>query len=335
MPLLSPRARGDRARPARLRRRALAAGRGRADRARARRSAPRPARRPRDRPRPHVAGNSLGAWVGLELGRIGAARSVTCLSPAGLWRGADRPEREPHPRVGAAPAPAGRRSRSAIPPLRRRALTTFSAHPERIPAGAGRELVLDWIDADGYEGANKAMREHVFDPAGLPAGERGAGDDRLGRARQAGRAAEARAPPGGRPLPRHARRRPHADVGRPRAGRPRPPRRQRPSRFRGDRRPAKEEQVDRREDREPAVAFERLPGGRQGARHRRPDRRQRRRRSADRHRRARRDHDHPLPRHPPARRPRRRGHRGARAGSATRRWWRTRRRRRSSTTRSR
>ena len=36
--------------------------------------------------RPHVAGNSLGAWVGLELGRIGAARSVTCLSPAGLWR---------------------------------------------------------------------------------------------------------------------------------------------------------------------------------------------------------------------------------------------------------
>jgi pimeloyl-ACP methyl ester carboxylesterase len=33
-----------------------------------------------------VAGNSLGAWVGLELGRLGAARSVTCLSPAGLWR---------------------------------------------------------------------------------------------------------------------------------------------------------------------------------------------------------------------------------------------------------
>src|SRR5262249_42568323 len=27
--------------------------------------------------RPHVAGNSLGAWVGLELGRMGAARSVT------------------------------------------------------------------------------------------------------------------------------------------------------------------------------------------------------------------------------------------------------------------
>ncbi|MGB7685075.1 MAG: alpha/beta fold hydrolase, partial [Solirubrobacterales bacterium] len=36
--------------------------------------------------RPHVAGNSLGAWVGLEMGRAGWATSVTALSPAGLWR---------------------------------------------------------------------------------------------------------------------------------------------------------------------------------------------------------------------------------------------------------
>src|SRR6202012_656039 len=34
--------------------------------------------------RPHVAGNSLGGWVGLELGRMGAARAVTCISPPGL-----------------------------------------------------------------------------------------------------------------------------------------------------------------------------------------------------------------------------------------------------------
>jgi pimeloyl-ACP methyl ester carboxylesterase len=118
-------------------------------------------------PRPHVAGNSLGAWVGLELGRISAARSVTCLSPAGLWRAPIGPSesrtrewaRRLRPLVG-----LGLR----VPPLRRRALTTFSAHPDRIPAAAGRELVLHWIDADGYEGANKAMREHVFDPAGYP-----------------------------------------------------------------------------------------------------------------------------------------------------------------------
>jgi pimeloyl-ACP methyl ester carboxylesterase len=118
--------------------------------------------------RPHVAGNSLGAWVGLELGRMGVARSVTCLSPAGLWR-----------------APIGPRSTTArkwarrlrplvagalrIGPLRRRALRTLCAHPERIPAATGRELALGWIDADGYDGANKSMREHIFEPAGYPA----------------------------------------------------------------------------------------------------------------------------------------------------------------------
>jgi pimeloyl-ACP methyl ester carboxylesterase len=118
-------------------------------------------------PRPHVAGNSLGAWVGLELGRIGAARSVTCLSPAGLWRGPIGPSesrtrewaRRLRPLVGLA---------LRVPRLRRRALRTFSAHPDRVPAAAGRELVLHWIDADGYEGANKAMREHIFKPEGYP-----------------------------------------------------------------------------------------------------------------------------------------------------------------------
>jgi len=114
-----------------------------------------------------VAGNSLGAWVGLELGRLGVARSVTCLSPAGLWRAPIGPSK------GTARIWA-RRLRPLVPlalrvaPLRRRALRTFSAHPDRIPPAAGRELVLGWIDADGYEGANKAMREHVFRPAGYP-----------------------------------------------------------------------------------------------------------------------------------------------------------------------
>jgi pimeloyl-ACP methyl ester carboxylesterase len=115
----------------------------------------------------HVAGNSLGAWVGLELGRLGAARSVTCLSPAGLWRGPIGP-RKGNARIWA------RRLRPAVgaalhlPSVRRRALRTFAARPDNIPPAAGREMVLGWIDADGYDGANRAMREHVFDPAGYP-----------------------------------------------------------------------------------------------------------------------------------------------------------------------
>jgi pimeloyl-ACP methyl ester carboxylesterase len=118
--------------------------------------------------RPHVAGNSLGGWVGLEMGRAGWAASVTALSPAGLWR-------KPLGRRGREPRPWAVRLRPAISVAtrlrrpRERMLSTFAARPERIPAQAGRELILGWIDAGGYDGANRAMRTHVFDPAGYPA----------------------------------------------------------------------------------------------------------------------------------------------------------------------
>jgi pimeloyl-ACP methyl ester carboxylesterase len=38
-----------------------------------------------DLERPHVGGNSMGGGVALELGRRGAARSVTVISPIGFW----------------------------------------------------------------------------------------------------------------------------------------------------------------------------------------------------------------------------------------------------------
>jgi pimeloyl-ACP methyl ester carboxylesterase len=117
--------------------------------------------------RPHVAGNSLGGWVALEMGRAGAAASVTALSPAGLWRAPLGPRkgdtrqraRRLRPLVVAA---------LHVPATRRRMLSTFAAHPERIPAAEGRELVLGWIDSSGYDGANHSMRTHLFDPAGYP-----------------------------------------------------------------------------------------------------------------------------------------------------------------------
>jgi pimeloyl-ACP methyl ester carboxylesterase len=124
--------------------------------------------------RPHVAGNSLGGWVALEMGRFGWAASVTTLSPAGLW---SRP-------LG---APAGGGARMLLrgspwlklarplmapafllPATRRAALQSIAAHPERIPPAAARELVMGWLDGAGYDSANRAMRAHVFDPAGYP-----------------------------------------------------------------------------------------------------------------------------------------------------------------------
>ncbi|MFG3257666.1 alpha/beta fold hydrolase [Streptomyces sp. NPDC048172] len=40
--------------------------------------------------RPHVAGNSLGGLLALEMGRYGYARSVTALSPGGFWNAPER-----------------------------------------------------------------------------------------------------------------------------------------------------------------------------------------------------------------------------------------------------
>lgn len=39
---------------------------------------------------PDLAGNSLGGWIALELARRGRARSVTAISPAGMWTERER-----------------------------------------------------------------------------------------------------------------------------------------------------------------------------------------------------------------------------------------------------
>jgi pimeloyl-ACP methyl ester carboxylesterase len=119
-------------------------------------------------PRPHVAGNSLGGWVALELGRAGGAASVTALSPAGLWRAPLGPRRIDSRRWA-------RRLRPLIAALlrtrrgRKALLSTTVAHPERIPGPEARDMVLGWIDSPAYDGANREMRAAFFDPDGYPA----------------------------------------------------------------------------------------------------------------------------------------------------------------------
>ena len=124
--------------------------------------------------RPHVAGNSLGGWVALEMGRCGWAASVTTISPAGLW---SRPLGEPSgggARMLLRGSPWVKAARPFLslglqfPATRRAAFQSIAAHPERIPPDAAKELVLGWLDGEGYEAANRAMRNHVFDPSGYP-----------------------------------------------------------------------------------------------------------------------------------------------------------------------
>jgi pimeloyl-ACP methyl ester carboxylesterase len=81
--------------------------------------------------RPHVAGNSLGGLLALELGRRDLARSVTALSPAGFWTPWER-----------------RYAFAVLQSMRFGARTLPPKAVERLAAGAGgRALLLGSIYA--------------------------------------------------------------------------------------------------------------------------------------------------------------------------------------------
>lgn len=112
--------------------------------------------------RAHLAGNSLGGWVALEMAKAGRALSVCAISPAGLWRQPLGP-RSFDLRATAA------RFRPAISVLlqssaaRARMLATTMARPENLSAAESRALIGDWLDSPGYDAANAEMRSHVFE----------------------------------------------------------------------------------------------------------------------------------------------------------------------------
>ena len=109
----------------------------------------------------HVAGNSLGGWVALEMALAGHARSVTAIAPAGLWAQPLRPQRS-RARVAA-------RALSPVLPLvlrreggKRAALGSTIAHPERVPYDAALGLVRAYANAPGFDEANDGMRANHF-----------------------------------------------------------------------------------------------------------------------------------------------------------------------------
>ena len=112
--------------------------------------------------RPHVAGNSLGGWVALELGLAAAVRSVTGIAPAGLW---------PEPLVPKASL-AHRAARALLPiaataaatgPGRTLLLRGSVAHPRRVPGGDAAHLVRAYARAPGFRETNDAMRAGRFE----------------------------------------------------------------------------------------------------------------------------------------------------------------------------
>jgi len=158
---------------------------------------------------PHVAGNSLGGWVALELAKLGRARSVCALSPAGF---ATPREAAYAARVLALMHRVARLAGDRVDLLMRnpamRALATglIVARPGRMPADDGRCGPPPPV----HRARARARGHH----------------DRVGRARPAALAppARPRPPPApARPAPHAGRLRPRPHVGRPGHGRRRDP----------------------------------------------------------------------------------------------------------------
>ncbi|SEC87524.1 Pimeloyl-ACP methyl ester carboxylesterase [Streptomyces sp. 3213] len=144
--------------------------------------------------RPHIAGNSLGGLLALELGREKVVRSVTALSPAGFWSEAERryafgvlltmrqiARRMPLPMVE-------RLSRTAAG---RTALTsTIYARPARRSPEAVVAETLALVNAPGFDDTLRAGTTVQFtdDLPGLPVTVAWGTQDRLLLRRQGVRA---------------------------------------------------------------------------------------------------------------------------------------------------
>jgi pimeloyl-ACP methyl ester carboxylesterase len=115
--------------------------------------------------RPHVAGNSMGGAIGLELARRHEAASVTAFSPAGFWTPAER--RFAQLSLGL----LARVPRSLRPVIRQLARTrggrvalfkqTFG-WPTRIPAAEAVAALDDGWGAPAFAGALAAFDEYNF-----------------------------------------------------------------------------------------------------------------------------------------------------------------------------
>jgi pimeloyl-ACP methyl ester carboxylesterase len=115
--------------------------------------------------RPHVAGNSMGGAIALELARRGVVRSATAISPAGFWTAAERRycrltlgalaglPRPARPVVlAAAGSPVGRTALGA----------QLFARPWRVPADEFRATLHDGWAAPAFAPALRAFDDYAF-----------------------------------------------------------------------------------------------------------------------------------------------------------------------------
>jgi pimeloyl-ACP methyl ester carboxylesterase len=118
-----------------------------------------------DLPTAHVAGNSSGGWVALELARLGRARSVTALAPAGLWRRAAPLHLRLGMRQSRLNAKIVRRVFPNAPRTRvARALAAIqvSGHPFRVPYTPARDAIQAMASAPGFRETLRGLESARF-----------------------------------------------------------------------------------------------------------------------------------------------------------------------------
>jgi pimeloyl-ACP methyl ester carboxylesterase len=115
--------------------------------------------------RPHVAGNSMGGAIALELARRRAVSTATAFSPAGFWTAAER--RFCQLSLGAL-ATTPRPLRPLVAALARTEagrVVLFSqnfGYPRRLPADEAVATLADAWGAPAFAGALAAFREYRF-----------------------------------------------------------------------------------------------------------------------------------------------------------------------------
>ncbi|HEV7585001.1 MAG TPA: alpha/beta fold hydrolase [Solirubrobacteraceae bacterium] len=115
--------------------------------------------------RPHVAGNSMGGAIALELARRRAVRSATAISPAGFWTPLERRFAQASLRLLANMPPALRPAVIALArrPAGRRALFTQTfGYPTRLPAEEAVGTLKDAWASPAFAATLDAFSEYTF-----------------------------------------------------------------------------------------------------------------------------------------------------------------------------
>ena len=113
----------------------------------------------------HLAGNSLGGWTALELAKLGRARSVVCLSPAGLWRG----QTPLYDRIVFRVSRWWARATLPVAPAllagslgRTLLLGVMFGRPWKLSPGASLDIVRTFVGAPGFEPTFRATLRERF-----------------------------------------------------------------------------------------------------------------------------------------------------------------------------